>query len=284
MIGCEEIRSQLVFYLDRELSGEESRILETHVADCAACRAELEHERGFLERVRDAAPLYPAPEGLRRRLASMPSAPANPVVSVAIPRLRQTRRVIAWAAGALFAIGGLWLGLRADWTALRGGPSDFVLAAVDTHQRYLHGTLPLEFAGEDPARASAWFAGKLAFPLRLSGQSGPAYRLQGGRLVGYKGDYVAYVSYRAGAASIGLLVASAAEARPSGGETIASGRLVFHHDHVAGFKVITWTDQGLSYALITSLSGKGENACGICHAGNHPLPAGRGSERLRRLE
>lgn len=279
MIRCEEIRAQLVFYLDRELSGEDCRVLETHVHGCSACRTELERERGFLGQIRAAVPLYSAPECLRKRLESMlpeetkPVLPSRqPAVPEPIPHRRRRRRVVAWAAMMLIACAGLWLGLRADWAVLRGGPSEFALAAVDVHQRYLRGALPLEFASEDPERISAWFAGKLAFPLPLpnhaeAAQKLPAYRLKGARLAGFEGDYVAYVAYEMGAAPIGLLVASAAAAKPSGGERIVSRGLVFHHDAIAGYKVITWTDRGLTYALVSALAGRGEESCGVCHAG-----------------
>jgi hypothetical protein len=134
----------------------------------------------------------------------------------------------------------------------------------------------LEIASENPARISDWFAGKLGFGLRLpeyhasTGQP-PLYRIKGARLVGYAGDYVAYVAYDMGAMPIGLIVASETLAQPVGGERIEAKGLVFHHDQIAGFKVITWSDRGLSYALVSALGGRGEESCQVCHAGGGAL-------------
>jgi anti-sigma factor RsiW len=273
MIRCEDIKAQVVFYLDDELSREERGAFDAHVRDCAGCREALNRKRKFLDGLRGAGPLYPAPAALRTRLAVLlrEELAASPAAPPSVGR-RRARRVIAWAAMLFLAFSGSWLAMRTEWAAFRHSPSDFAMTAVDVHQRYLRGALPLELASDSPDAVSAWFQGKVPFSLHLpayqetSGQM-RLYRLKGARLVGFNGDYAAYVAYDMGPVPIGLVVTSDTVATASGGERIVSKGLVFHHDAVAGFKVITWSDRGLTYALVSTLGGRGQESCLVCHAG-----------------
>jgi hypothetical protein len=98
------------------------------------------------------------------------------------------------------------------------------------------------------------------------------YRLEGGRLVSLEGDYAAYVAYRMEDRPISPLVASAATVAPSGRDTVQWGGLTFHLDSRAGLNVITWSDNGLTYALASELGFGGERSCLVCHGS----PAERG--------
>jgi hypothetical protein len=154
----------------------------------------------------------------------------------------------------------------------RRPPSDFALMAIDTHERHQRGQLPLEITSDAPRDISAWFAGKVPFSLELpnyqelSGQE-KLYELEGARLVGYKSDYAAYVAYQMQMRPISLLVTSDTVAQPSGGEEIASKGISFHYDSIGGLKVITWSDRGLTYALVSDLEERGQQSCIVCHQG-----------------
>jgi hypothetical protein len=43
--------------------------------------------------------------------------------------------------------------------------------------------------------------------------------------------------------------------------------LVFHYDTIHGLKVITWSDRGLTYALVSDLAERGQQSCTVCHQG-----------------
>jgi hypothetical protein len=151
-------------------------------------------------------------------------------------------------------------------------PSDFALMAVATHQRHLRGQLPLEIATAEPKQISDWFAGKVGFKVELPNyqelsQQEKLYDLEGGRLVGYQNDYAAYVAYSMRQRPISLLVTSEQTARPSGGEEIVSKGITFHYDSISGFKVITWSDRELTYALVSDLEERGQQSCIVCHQG-----------------
>jgi hypothetical protein len=130
--------------------------------------------------------------------------------------------------------------------------------------------LPLEVRSEAPADVSRFFEGRVPFHLTLPdypvgpGETKP-YRLVGGRLVAFDGDYAAYVAYHMDERPISLLVTAAERVRPEGGETLVSGGLTFHIESVAGLKVITWTDKGLTYALASDLAVAGNRSCMVCH-------------------
>jgi len=288
MNSCDDIRAQMTFYLDDELRGREQAAFVAHIQACAACRLALDNERSLLESVRAARPLYSAPQALRARLEETLSVAPSPYTaspelrerikgflkpSTPAPYISRAKRLIALAACLIFiAFASTWYLIGRNQGTLRRPLSDFALMAVDAHLRYLRGQLPLEIASASPEKISAWFAGKVPFSLTLpnyqeaSGQE-KLYQLEGARLIGFKNDYAAYVAYQMRRRPITLVVTSNTLASPSGGEEIVSKGLRFHYDSIKGLKVITWSDRGLTYALVSDLEERGQQSCLVCHAG-----------------
>jgi anti-sigma factor RsiW len=286
MDRCKEIQAQMSFYLDDELQGAERAALEAHLRDCEACRPLFDRERLFLETVRGSQPLHVAPPELRSRIEKSLADSSAPDAAPAKLRYRVQRslwqrgattglidrRALAAAAIVVIALViGFW-GVREYRRQRPNPPSDFALMAVDNHQRHLRSQLPLEIVSDVPEQISAWFAGKVPFSLMLpnyqesSGQE-KLYNLEGARLVGYKSDYAAYVAYKMRRQPISLVVTSEAVAQPYGGEEIVSRGLTFHYDSIQGLKVITWSDRGLTYALVSDLEERGQQSCIVCHQG-----------------
>jgi hypothetical protein len=162
--------------------------------------------------------------------------------------------------------------LRNNRGSIPASPSEFALMAADTHLRHIRGQLPLEISSETASQISGWFANKVGFSVKLpnyqesSGQE-KLYRLEGARLVGYKDDYAAYVAYQMRTRPISLVITSDRVARPAGGEEINAKGLTFHCDAIEGLKVITWSDRGLTYALVSDLEERGQQSCIVCHQG-----------------
>ncbi|HXG94297.1 MAG TPA: zf-HC2 domain-containing protein [Blastocatellia bacterium] len=287
MNECESILGQIAFYLDDELQGCERERFEAHVELCDGCRAAFESERRFLENVRGSRPLYAAPPEVRADIEKILS--STPAPHLASPQLRRRvgrslaeaastfrggprRRALA-AVVTIIIIGfSIWIITRSRSSLNPSQPSEFAMMAVNTHQRHQRGHLPLEIERDSPQAISEWFDGKVSFHLKLpnyqesSGQE-RLYELEGARLVAFKNDYAAYVAYRMGARPISLVVTSNSVALPSGGEEIVSKGLTFHYDSIEGLKVITWTDRGLTYALVSDLDERGQQSCIVCHAG-----------------
>ena len=285
---CDDVSNDLALYLDDELDVVKTKELEAHLRGCDSCGAAAGFERRFLTAVRS-RPLYDVPDQLRARLADLiscdDSGPLNapaarnavertlPIGSRWPPRPQLSVRLTAIAASILMA---LLIGMLAlNRYAGRSHPntSDFALAAAETHLRYIRGQLPLEIASHAPNEISEWFAGKVPFFVQLpnyqeiSGQA-KLYELEGGRLVGYKEDYAAYVAYRMRNSPISLVITSDKAATPSGGEQIIAKGITFHYNSISGLKVITWSDRGLTYALVSALDERGQQSCIVCHQGS----------------
>ena len=97
-------------YLDGELPPAERARLETHVAECPACRTQLAEERALVERA-----------GELLGLAQPVERPAPPMHQLHRPRLVWRLRVpLAWAASLVAAVGlGYYLGEASFATASR---------------------------------------------------------------------------------------------------------------------------------------------------------------------
>lgn len=272
MLKCEDIRGRLTLYLDNELQGEERGMVEAHLSECESCAALFTRELNFLNAVRESAPLHVAPPELRAKVQKIVSG----VAAVPENRPRRASRVswlVAAAAVLLLLLLPLliWRIKQSTAPSVRA-PSSFALIAAETHLRHTRGQLPLEVESENPQQISSWFMNKVNFSVKLpnyqesSGQE-KLYTLEGARLVYYQNEYAAYVAYKMKERPISLVITSDSVARPSGGEEIQARGLTFHYNAIDGLKVLTWSDRGLTYALVSDLEERGQQSCIVCHEG-----------------
>lgn len=286
MTTCNEHRVRLHLYLDDELDDADRHSTDAHLKDCSRCRELYNEERWFLECLQKAKPLYVASDEIRNRVANLANAsPPSPApAGTQPPPHKLISRVTALLAVdnrhvivvlLLLIVGSFLWGLKSTLDARRAEIS-FAAMAVDVHQRYRRGQLPLELATDDSEKISTWFRGKVSFSLTLpnyqevSGQE-KFYQLSGARLVGFRNDYAAYIAYNMGREPISLVVTSGNVAEPSGAEQFSLKGLIFHYDTIAGLKVISWTHHGLLYALVSDLDARGEQSCQVCHQGANEL-------------
>ena len=148
--------------------------------------------------------------------------------------------------------------------------ASYIETAIAAHRGVLNGSLPLEIQSGSSSVITAWFTGKVPFTFRLPNSAKDlehqkANRLNGGRLVNYKGGFAALVAYQMRQEKISLLVSSGRSAVAAGGEEVASGRLIFHYSKKATFNIDTWSNHGLTYALDSPLAGSGRLSCMVCH-------------------
>ena len=263
---CEAIGRLISPYLDSELVGEDQAAFLAHLESCDACRRLLRGEEAVAAALSAVLRPDPAPPALRTR-----------VEKLLRPRPRWRRPATAWALAAAACVILALAAVRMTHLRPAASPpqmaasADLVALAADTHLRYARGQLPLEIGSDRPEAVSRWFAGRVPFHLTLPdypvgpGQQKP-YQLSGGRLISFRGDYAAYVAYRMEDRPISLLVTSGALVQPSGGEIMPFGRLVFHEEARDGLKIITWQDNGLTYALASDVSVERGRSCLVCHA------------------
>jgi anti-sigma factor RsiW len=274
MRECEDIRGRLTLYLDNELQGDERATVEAHLSECETCAAIYARELNFLDAVRKSGPLHEVSPELRDKVRQILSegrrAPAAPEKQSSASRPRRFGWVIAVATGLLVLLLPvlMWRFVRQNDT----GPSRFAKMAAETHLRHVSGQLPLETESTDPQQISSWFTNKVNFSVQLpnyqesSGQE-KLYTLEGARLVNYDNQYAAYVAYQMKERPITLVITSDSVVKPSGGEVIPSKGLRFHYNAIAGLKVLTWSDRGLTYALVSDLEERGQKSCIVCHEG-----------------
>jgi len=280
MSACDEYRVKILHHLDNSLQGEELADFRAHLEHCSNCRASIDTERDLSQLFRRSRPLYAAPPTLRARVATaVEQFTAVQATHSFWERVLQALRN-GWAdsgrrvarlrlLAASLAVAAMFLAFVPN--AVRHvRAANYVETAVATHRSYLDGNLPLEFHSSSPEQVTEWFSGKVPFAFRLpkaqvAADSLPAYQLTGATLVKYRGKPAALVTYQKQNSKISLLVASADSAVVAGGEEIHSGKLTFHHCTTEGFNVFTWATHGLSYALVSSVSGPARESCMVCH-------------------
>jgi anti-sigma factor RsiW len=281
MNQCDNYSMAVQLYLDNELMGSAQEFFLTHVDECAHCREQLQSEQRLSELLRRTHPLYSASEKLRARVESVVAHHSaagdgkfelRKKVASFLSRLvnyvrRPTINLRIVAAG--FATIALVLAF-VPFMLQRVRAADYVATAVSTHRNYVEGKLPLEFDSDSPGEIAAWFAGKVPFHFQLpASQLGanvdPAFRLTGGRVVSFRGGHAALVAYHSQGEEISLLVASSKSAAAAGGDALRSNGLVFYFTSKGGFNVVTWTNHGLTYALVSSLHGSAQHSCLVCH-------------------
>ena len=275
---CQKILAQIYLYLDDELQGGERDYVESHLADCPGCRAAFARESNLHQAICDCRPLYVSSPELRERVkAILNDAPAPHRASM---RLRRrvgraigsagTRRFLV-AAVIVAMIVGVWCATIFKKTARQDERSAFASMAVDHHHRHLRGQLPLEIRSHSAQEISQWFVGKVPFAIELPHfEKGSGLEqmssIEGARLLTYEKDYAAYIVYQMPTRQvISLLITSEAVAQPSGEETVFSKGIKFHHDSIDELKVITWSHQGLTYALVSDLETPAQQSCVVCH-------------------
>jgi len=275
---CEDIRGRFALYLDHELQGVERASVETHLTECEACAAMLARELNFINAVRESGPLYIASPALREKIQRLLSEGQVSERAAGGRGPVRTDVRLRWVLAAaavllvLFLPILVWQFVGQGDVQSTGRPSSFALMAADHHLRVARKQLPLETESADPQVISNWFTNKVSFSVKLpnyqesSGQE-KLYTLQGARLVGFQNDYAAYVAYQMKDRPISLVITSDSVARPSGGEEIASKGLRFHYNAIHGLKVLTWSDRGLTYALVSDLDERGQQSCIVCHEG-----------------
>lgn len=289
MSECYEYNVNGLLYLDNELIGEEADAFREHLKTCGECASRVKEGQMLTHLLYRSRPLYLAPQALRMRVAAAVARPVSSSKDVAVwatdsypssiltwPSQALERPATPWKALGAAAVVLIALGITVAASIIKNaGTTDYMETAVATHRGYLMGNLPLEIRSESPGEVVAWFAGKLPFhfqlpPLQVLADGKPAYQLTGARLVNYRGNNAALVTYRMSNNTVSLLVASSKYAMASGGDQVYSRGLTFHYCIQSGFNVVTWTNHGLTYALVSAQHSSPQESCLVCH---HDMPS-----------
>jgi len=150
------------------------------------------------------------------------------------------------------------------------GPK-FAEFAVDTHRQYVQGKLALDVHSDSQQAINQWFAGKTQFAVTVPaspaapGEERP-YHLQGARVVQVGGKAAAYIAYQMQAGAVTLMVVPDSVAVASGGTKLSFKKVSFHYGMFEGYKVVTWSVHGLTYALVSQEGNRSQRSCMVCHS------------------
>jgi anti-sigma factor RsiW len=285
MAQCEIDSRQLFLYLDGELRERELTDFESHLSDCAACQLAVAGRRRFLDQVAGSRPTLTAPAELRARVegilagtqTTVTPAPAARLQGFieralsALPTFRWVMPRTAFALTLLLAVvAGMWLERQTG----RRPRSAFAVAALEAHQRRLHGGILLGIHSSSPEAISAYFRGKLAVNVKLPlnenlPPSQQPYQIEGAGITSFAGGQVGYIAYRVGNKPVSLLVAPASAVGLDGRKQVPMKSLLIHYDNARGYHIVTWLvpKKGISYALVSDESQHTNQSCIVCHAG-----------------
>lgn len=184
MTPCPTMK-ELSAYVDGALPRDEELSLRFHLDDCASCRQQVKVLLALKETVSRNAEFYPVPPTLRESVRSR----LRPSPWVFLRRPWMLHPVVAFVL--VFAV------VSTVWWWRDGGESHryqaIARALTADHLLHLQESDPLGIALTDPSTLTAWFQGRLPFPVPIP-QPGDV-RLLGGRLcspLGHRGAVVFY--------------------------------------------------------------------------------------------
>lgn len=147
----------------------------------------------------------------------------------------------------------------------------FAEFAVSTHRQHAQGGLALDVRSDSQQTLNEWLKAKSPFSLALPasppalGEERP-YRLEGARLVQVGSKSAVYIAYQLETGPASLMVTPDSVAVASGGVKVDFKKVSFHYRMVEGYKVVTWSLRGRTYALVSQEGNSTQRSCMVCHS------------------
>ena len=208
----------------------------------------------------------PTPQ--EEKLLAELKAPSRPdLTPEPVPSLPSPRPFMRWLVPAVALI--LIVAALVVPTPLSG--AKFAELAVSTHRQHAQGNLVLDVRSDSQQTLNEWFKAKLPFSLALPasppvpGEERP-YRLEGARLVQVGSKSAVYIAYQMETGPVSLMVTPDSVAVASGGVKVDFKKVSFHYRMVEGYKVVTWSLRGRTYALVSQEGNSTQRSCMVCHS------------------
>jgi anti-sigma factor RsiW len=241
---CDELEVLLHALIDDELDAGHAQDVETHVAGCSACAAQLASYRAMHEFMGGGALKETAPAHLRSRVEASLTLPASRVASMR-SFFKPTRRSFfgRFAFGsALSAAVAASLVL----TVIRGDQEQSVAdEVVSAHIRSLQAGHLMDVATSDQHTVKPWFNGRVDVAPPVIDLTAESFTLLGGRLDYIDGEPVAAIVYQRRKHVINLFVAQHLGARHA--HSVA--------ESIQGYNVRHWSQAGLDFWAVSDLAG-----------------------------
>ncbi len=186
-----------------------------------------------------------------------------------------------WApvAVALVIVGVVSTRPTSPRTSISG--AQFAKLAVLTHRQHVRGELAFDIRSESQQTVNDWLRKTSPFSLVLpvspaTPEEKTSYRPEGARLVRVGGQWADFIAYQLRPSELAmnpsrpsvasLMVIPASVALASGGIEARFTKVSFHYSTVDGYKVVTWSVHGLTYALVSEEGNATQRSCMVCHS------------------
>lgn len=177
-----------------------------------------------------------------------------------------------WMAPALAMVLVVLTMIWFQWTTRPpiSGP-EFAAFAVHAHQQYAIGNVGLEVHSNSQQALNEWLEKKLSFQVALPAKPPTAgevrpFEVEGARLIQAAGRSSAFIAYQMDTGPASLIVTPETVAAATGGVEAHYKTVSFHYAMIEGYKVVTWTQHGRSYALVSNEGNATQKSCMICHS------------------
>lgn len=231
---CEVWRDKLDAYVDGEAPEQDSGAIEEHLATCHDCAAEALGRMQMKRATQAAAEMRyaPSPE-LRRRIEKS---------------IAPKRRFAYWLSPALAVAVVLLLAVTfsAFLVARRSAREQAMAQLLDLHVAALASANPVDVISSDRHTVKPWFQGKLRFTFNLPELQGSQYKLDGGKLVYFRGQPGAQLIYELRKHELSVFIVQ-------DGGLAGAGSTAKQN----GFSVESWSFDGLHYVILSD-AGAGE--------------------------
>lgn len=262
------VQELLAAYLDGELPAAERREVERHLPGCRRCREALQRVRRGAELARELEiESLPAEAEARIRSAIREATRAEEAREGPTGFRRRTVRwaAAAAAAAALLVLLAWWAAPGVEVERAQGPPTRLEEVALAARAELLEGA-PLDLVTDSPEEARRWLEARglsAALAVERSRAERREIALAGAWEVSRPGLRAAAVSYRVDGHPV-LLIAAREETVPDAPRWGVFGKRVLYRRD-GGAKLLTWTNSGKAYTLVSDLPELGQRACLICH-------------------